>query len=244
MGYSSAEVHDFLTTAFSDEELERLVYDYFRDAQAELSSGMSQAEKAQRLIEFCQRRSLVRPLFAALRNENPNAFRETFGEALPDDLDQRFLGAVPGGAAHKALEQYRDFFEKSRLLQERGLRSLLPVVGGLAGIGLLVFVSALLPTLFSKVEYMRLPASVGGLFLSAIGFWQYNWQSTSPKNIIRICEQAQLTLGKLDAAYQAGDVPGSKRWEDEVETLVEAVNLGGVTYVRTRDAIGFRAGAG
>lgn len=76
---SNADLRQFILQFFSDEELETLCFDYFREAQQNFSSGMTKNRKAILLIGYCETRGRLSDLYAALERERPAAWREKFG---------------------------------------------------------------------------------------------------------------------------------------------------------------------
>lgn len=76
MDYNSAAIRKLLQDALSEEELTSLCYDYFRPVYDQFSTGMSRLQKAQRLIEYCERREQLGALLARVREINPNQVRK------------------------------------------------------------------------------------------------------------------------------------------------------------------------
>jgi formylglycine-generating enzyme required for sulfatase activity len=76
---NTADLRKFLTEFFSDEELNTLCFDYFRDVYEEFATGMAKSEKVQRLIERCIRRETLPELLAALERERPEQYRQHLG---------------------------------------------------------------------------------------------------------------------------------------------------------------------
>jgi formylglycine-generating enzyme required for sulfatase activity len=75
---STADIREFLTGAFSDEELATLCFDYFRDVYDDFASGMTKGQKIQLLIERCERRGVLPNLFAAIQRARPEQYKERF----------------------------------------------------------------------------------------------------------------------------------------------------------------------
>jgi tetratricopeptide (TPR) repeat protein len=67
-------LREFIIRAFSDDELEILCYDYFRDISDEFTARMTKGQKVQLLIQLCDRRDLMQNLLVALQRERPTAF--------------------------------------------------------------------------------------------------------------------------------------------------------------------------
>ena len=76
---SNADLRQFILQFFSDEELETLCFDYFREARQSFSSGMTPNRKIILLIGYCETRGRLSDLYAALERERPAAWRERFG---------------------------------------------------------------------------------------------------------------------------------------------------------------------
>jgi hypothetical protein len=79
----SADVRQYLVEKYSDEDLEVLCADYFRDVSNDFAAGMSKGQKIQRLIEHCLRQDRWINLLEALRDSRPDQFRERFMQASP-----------------------------------------------------------------------------------------------------------------------------------------------------------------
>ena len=76
---TNADLRQFILQFFSDEELETLCFDYFREAQQNFSDGMTRNRKVILLIGYCDTRGRLDDLYAALERERPTAWREEFG---------------------------------------------------------------------------------------------------------------------------------------------------------------------
>ena len=76
---TNADLRQFILQFFSDEELETLCFDYFREAQQNFSDGMTRNRKVILLIGYCDTRGRLDDLYAALERERPTAWREKFG---------------------------------------------------------------------------------------------------------------------------------------------------------------------
>ena len=75
----NADLRQFILQFFSDEELETLCFDYFREVRQEFTTGMIKNSKVMLLIDYCDSRSRLNDLYAALERERPTAWREKFG---------------------------------------------------------------------------------------------------------------------------------------------------------------------
>jgi hypothetical protein len=69
--YNTAAVRELLMAAFSDEELTTFCFDNFRSVYEEFTTGMSRTQKAQRLVETCERRGETEKLLARVEQANP-----------------------------------------------------------------------------------------------------------------------------------------------------------------------------
>jgi formylglycine-generating enzyme required for sulfatase activity len=99
---TNADLRQFILQAFSDEELETLVFDYFPEVIADFGRGMSQNRKAILLIGHCGRRGRMDDLRAALARERLQAWQQVFAGVTPDEKSS--------------------FSEKTRFLNERDPR--------------------------------------------------------------------------------------------------------------------------
>jgi hypothetical protein len=76
---TNADLRQFILQSFSDEELETLCFDYFRDVRQDFTIGMIKNSKVMLLIDYCQSRGRLDDLTAALARERPASWREKFG---------------------------------------------------------------------------------------------------------------------------------------------------------------------
>ena len=90
---TNADLRQFILQFFSDEELETLCFDYFREAQQNFSSGMTKNRKAILLIGYCETRGRLTDLSAALERERPAAWLAQYGPTSDFLIDQ--LKALP-----------------------------------------------------------------------------------------------------------------------------------------------------
>ncbi len=72
--FDTAEIRQFLTEAFSDEELSTLCFDYFRDVYDDFAAGMTKGSKIQLLLERCIRQEATYKLLAAMQRARPERF--------------------------------------------------------------------------------------------------------------------------------------------------------------------------
>jgi Effector-associated domain 7 len=82
MPANTADIRQYLTSAYSDEELTTLCFDYFRDVYDNFATGRTKGQKIQDLIGHCERRDLVSNLLAALEQDRPDQYRKRFGPAV------------------------------------------------------------------------------------------------------------------------------------------------------------------
>jgi formylglycine-generating enzyme required for sulfatase activity len=81
MNYTSADLRQFITNLYGDEDLTILCADYFRDVYDTFAAGMTKPGKIQLLLDHCQRRELMPNLHAALERDRPDQYRKRFGPA-------------------------------------------------------------------------------------------------------------------------------------------------------------------
>ena len=79
---SIPDIRQYLTTAYSDEELGTLCSDYFRDVYESFTTGMTKAQKIQLLLDYCQRRDQLSNLFADLERDRPEQYRRRFASTV------------------------------------------------------------------------------------------------------------------------------------------------------------------
>jgi formylglycine-generating enzyme required for sulfatase activity len=84
MPTDTADIRQYLTSAYNDEELSTLCSDYFRDVYDTFVSGMTKTQKIQLLLDHCQRRDLIPNLLAALERDRPEQYRKRFGQAVAE----------------------------------------------------------------------------------------------------------------------------------------------------------------
>jgi formylglycine-generating enzyme required for sulfatase activity len=76
---NKAELRQFLTQYFNDNELEELCFDYFPDLLNDFTAGMTKSQKAIALISYCDRRGRMDHLLTALSKLRPEAYKDQFG---------------------------------------------------------------------------------------------------------------------------------------------------------------------
>ena len=82
MATNTADIRQYLTNAYSDEDLTTLCFDYFRDVYDNFAAGMTKMAKIQLLLDHCQRRDLMTNLLAALERDRPEQYRKRFGQVV------------------------------------------------------------------------------------------------------------------------------------------------------------------
>ena len=82
MPTNTADIRQYLTSSYSDEELITLCADYFRDVYDNFAVGMTKTAKIQLLLDHCQRRELMPNLLVALERDRPEQYRKRFGQAV------------------------------------------------------------------------------------------------------------------------------------------------------------------
>ena len=75
---SLLNLRQYLTSAYSDEDLDTFCSDYFRDVYENFTVGMSKAQKIQRQLDYCQRRDQLSNLLANLERDRPEQYRRRF----------------------------------------------------------------------------------------------------------------------------------------------------------------------
>jgi len=78
-GPNTATVRALLNDAFSDGELTTLCFDHYPAVYDQFSSGMSKADKIQRLIEHCARRGQMAELLSKVRELNSAQYNRYAG---------------------------------------------------------------------------------------------------------------------------------------------------------------------
>jgi formylglycine-generating enzyme required for sulfatase activity len=81
MNFNTADVRQFLTDYFSDDELTTLCFDFFPAVHNSFASGMSKGQKIQLLIEHVQRREQLPDLLNVLQQQRPAQYAKRFGQA-------------------------------------------------------------------------------------------------------------------------------------------------------------------
>ncbi len=74
------EIRQYLTSAYSDDELGTLCSDFFRDVYEDFAAGMTKAQRIRLLLDYCQHRDQLPNLLAALKRDRPQQYRGRFAE--------------------------------------------------------------------------------------------------------------------------------------------------------------------
>lgn len=82
METNTANIRQYLTSTYSDEELSTFCFDHFRAVYDSFGAGRTRGQKIQDLIEYCDHHDLVSDLLAALEQDRPDQYRKWFGQAL------------------------------------------------------------------------------------------------------------------------------------------------------------------
>jgi formylglycine-generating enzyme len=78
---NTADIRQFLTEAFNDEELTTLCFEYFPEVHDNFALGMTKAQKVLLLLDYCQRREIIPNLIAALQRARPGQYEKRFPQA-------------------------------------------------------------------------------------------------------------------------------------------------------------------
>jgi formylglycine-generating enzyme required for sulfatase activity len=78
---STADIRQSLFDFFNDEELTVLCFDFFREVHDNFASGMTRAQKVQLLLDYCDRRTIIPNLLAAIQRARPEQYKERFPQA-------------------------------------------------------------------------------------------------------------------------------------------------------------------
>ena len=70
-----AAVRQFLQEHLTSAELEAICLDYFRDVYNEFAPGMTNSQRIQLLLDYCDKRGRLDSLLAAVRRVQPEMYR-------------------------------------------------------------------------------------------------------------------------------------------------------------------------
>jgi len=90
--YNTSAIRQLLNAAFSDEDLEILCYDYFREVYDTFGQGMRKDEKINRLLDYCYRFDHFDELLHLVKQENPAQFDRFETQIYKEDVPQKSRG--------------------------------------------------------------------------------------------------------------------------------------------------------
>jgi Effector-associated domain 7 len=193
MGFTSAEVRDFMHDALDDEELTTLCFDYFREAYDDFSAGMSKGEKIQRLIEYCQRRNLVPGLFLALQQARPQQFKERFGELPPPHELASIFSAQEEAAEGVSLPVIEAAADQRITTLQYSINDFRRWFTLLVSLGLCVALAPLLPFRWEPLGALRQMIFVAGISICALSGLQFK-EIVSRREVISNCQTLKNLL--------------------------------------------------
>lgn len=92
--YQIQEVRSFLIDHFDDTEINRFCHDYFREVSSDFTNAMTKSQKAENLIEYCERHEKIPDLHLALNQERAEQYVRHFGAALlPEKQNEELFPA-------------------------------------------------------------------------------------------------------------------------------------------------------
>jgi len=92
---NKAELRQFIMSYFSDDELNTLCFDYFREVLNNFTASMTKSQKIIDLIGYCERRDLMENLHAALAALRPEPYQELIGSPPIFQPRERIEGRSP-----------------------------------------------------------------------------------------------------------------------------------------------------
>jgi tetratricopeptide (TPR) repeat protein len=78
-GPSTAAIRQYLTAAYSDEEITAFCTDHFRPAADGFTAGMTKGQKIQLFLDRCQHHEAIAAVIRALEQDRPAQFKQHFG---------------------------------------------------------------------------------------------------------------------------------------------------------------------
>lgn len=124
--YNLRNLRKLLTTAFSDAELRQLCYDVpeFRPVFEQFSDGMSKDQVVQRLLEYCERKVLMKQLLGIMAEEVPKELYQQYAAGLGGDPNQsQSVSPSPEPITPAEAEHLKKLIElKTRVLHELQLQ--------------------------------------------------------------------------------------------------------------------------
>jgi hypothetical protein len=193
MGFTSAEVRNYLHDALDDEELTTLCFDYFREAYDDFSAGMSKGEKIQRLLEYCQRRNLVPALFLALQQTRPRQFKELFGELPPPQELTSIFSSQEEAAEGISLPVIEAAADQRIATLQYSINDFRRWSTLLIGLGLIIALATLLPFRWESLGALRQMIFVAGIGVCALSGLQFK-EIISRREVIGNCQNLKTLL--------------------------------------------------
>lgn len=80
----TADIRQYLTAAYSDEDLTILCADYFREVRDNFTTGMTKTRMIELLLDYCLPREVMSSLLAALERDRPDQYRQRFGRTAAE----------------------------------------------------------------------------------------------------------------------------------------------------------------
>src|SRR5512143_713576 len=80
---STAEIREFLSGTFTDDELMDFCYDYFRGAYDSFGTRITKGQRIQLLIEYCEKHDQLPDLGRALEKARPDQYDKLFSKSQP-----------------------------------------------------------------------------------------------------------------------------------------------------------------
>jgi len=80
----TADIRQYLTAAYNDEDLTILCADYFREVRDNFTTGMTKTRMIELLLDYCLRREIMSSLLAALERDRPDQYRGRFGRTMAE----------------------------------------------------------------------------------------------------------------------------------------------------------------
>lgn len=90
----TADIRQFLTEAFSDDDLATLCFDFFPQVSDDFTAGMTKRQKIQLLLDYCQRHDAISNLLAALERTRPEQFKGRFPQSPHVDVSPEPVAIV------------------------------------------------------------------------------------------------------------------------------------------------------
>ena len=124
--YDLKTVRRLLTAAFGDEELNQFCLENseFRPVYEQFSAGMSKTQKIQRLIEYCERKVLMKRLLALVKEEHADQYAEFENELAEAGQKAPPASSLPPSALPSETEfLHQLLIQKTRELYDLQLKA-------------------------------------------------------------------------------------------------------------------------